>query len=59
MSFIIYEQPLNEHMRVCLRLEHLFTQLHYGLDGAHALDSRSALAALVEILNLLVDQFHL
>lgn len=53
MNFIIYEQPLNEHVRVCLRLEHLFAQLHHWLAGPHLLDSRSALAALVEILNVL------
>ena len=53
MNFIIYEQPLNEHVRVCLRLEHLFMQLQHWLSGTHLLDSRSALAAIVEILNVL------
>lgn len=53
MSFIIYEQPLNEHVRVCLRLEHLFIQLQHWLPGVDAWDSRSALAALLEILNVL------
>ncbi len=53
MNFVIYEQPLNEHVRVCLRLEHLFIQLQHWLNGTHALESRSALAALIEILNLL------
>lgn len=53
MNFIIYEQPLNEHVRVCLRLEHLFMQVQHWLTATHLLDSRSALAALVEILNVL------
>ncbi len=53
MSFVIYEQPLNEHVRVCLRLEHLFAQLQHWLPGTDIFASRSALAALVEILNVL------
>jgi len=50
---IIYEQPLNEHMRVCLRLEHLFSQMLHWMHGVQQWDSRAALTALIEILNVL------
>lgn len=50
---IIYEQPVNEHVRVCLRLEHLFTQALHWMRGPHSLDSRAAVAMIVEILNVL------
>lgn len=49
----VYEQPINEHIRVCLRLEHLFTQINHWLQGTSIWDSRAALAALLEILNVL------
>ncbi len=50
---IIFEQPINEHIRVCLRLEHLFDQMFHWLHGTSSWDSRAALAALLEILNVL------
>jgi cell division protein ZapD len=50
---IIYEQPVNEHVRVCLRLEHLFNQTMHWMRGANPWDSRAALAAILEILNVL------
>lgn len=50
---IIYEQPLNEHVRVCLRLEHLFNQILHWMHGSSSWDSRAALQALLEILNVL------
>lgn len=50
---IIYEQPVNEHVRVCLRLEHLFEQLIHWMHGASSWDSRAAVASLLEILNVL------
>lgn len=50
---IIYEQPVNEHVRVCLRLEHLFEQLMHWIHGANSWDSRAAVASLLEILNVL------
>ncbi len=50
---IIYEQPVNEHMRVCLRLEHLFEQAMHWLHGTHSWDSRAALAVILEIINVL------
>lgn len=50
---IIYEQPINEHVRVCLRLEHLFNQFIHWMRGTNQWDSRAALAAMLEILNVL------
>lgn len=50
---IIYEQPVNEHIRVCLRLEHLFNQALHWMSGTTGWDSRAALSAILEILNVL------
>lgn len=50
---ITYEQPINEHVRVCLRLEHLFNQVQHWMYGTSQFDSRAALIALLEILNVL------
>lgn len=50
---IIFEQPINELVRVSLRLEQLFEQTIHWMRGTHSWDSRAALAALVEILNVL------
>lgn len=50
---IIYEQPVNEHVRVCLRLEHLFLQASHWLRGQSSWDSRAALSAILETLNVL------
>lgn len=50
---IIYEQPVNEHTRVCLRLERLFQQLDHTLRGPSVWDSRATVASLLEILYLL------
>jgi cell division protein ZapD len=50
---VIYEQPINEHVRVCLRLEHLFNQVLHWMHGTQSWDSRAALAAILEILNVL------
>ena len=47
---IIYEQPLNEHIRFCLRLEHLFTQAKHYIVSQHIWDTRTALATIIEIL---------
>jgi cell division protein ZapD len=47
---VIYEQPLNERMRIWLRLEYLFEEMLYRVRGPSVWDSRAALAALVDIL---------
>lgn len=50
---IVFEQPLNELMRFCLRLEHLFAQVHYHLSENTVWDVRAALNAIVDILNVI------
>lgn len=49
---IIYEQPLNELMRFCLRLEYLFAQAQYYLSENTIWDVRAALTAIMDILNI-------
>jgi len=49
---IIFEQPLNEHMRACLRLEHLFSQIQQTIDQPSEWASRSCLHSLLKILNV-------
>src|SRR5690348_4456703 len=53
LNEITYEQPVNEHIRVCLRLELLFQQAKYRLQAGSIWDSRSAILTLIDILNLL------
>jgi cell division protein ZapD len=53
MTGLIYEQPLNERMRMLLRLEHLFDQLNHYLMGDSAWDNRKTITTLIDILNLL------
>lgn len=53
MTELIYEQPLNERMRMLLRLEHLFDQLHHYLEGESSWDNRKTITTLIDILNLL------
>jgi len=50
---IIYEQPINEHIRVCLRLEFLFNKVMHWLHGSSTWDSSAALISILEILNVL------
>ncbi|MBX9587111.1 MAG: cell division protein ZapD [Gammaproteobacteria bacterium] len=49
---ITFEQPMNEHVRLCLRLEHLFKQLDENLPIETEWGSRVALSAVLEILNV-------
>lgn len=49
---IIYEQPLNEHSRACLRLEHLFEQFHQTAIMDSQWASRFAVQSLIKILNV-------
>lgn len=51
-NILIYEQPLNELVRVCLRLEQLFQQLDHQVADTSALGTRDVLAAMVNLLNL-------
>lgn len=48
---MIYEHPLNEKMRVFLRLEYLFTQIDHGLEGDTAWHHSQVLTALLDILS--------
>lgn len=50
---ITYEQPLNEHIRVCLRLEHLFQKIKHHLNSHSSWDSRTTLTTVLEILNVI------
>jgi len=49
---IIYEQPLNEQVRLCLRLEYLFAQVDYYLSKKSEWDIRQIISTLLEILNV-------
>jgi cell division protein ZapD len=50
---ITYEQPLNEHTRVCLRLEHLFEQIGTNLTEASEWSSRIAVLTILETVNVI------
>lgn len=50
---IIFEQPLNEYIRVCLRVEHLFERVEQNILGTSTGESRTALEAMLEILNVI------
>lgn len=52
-NIIIFEQPVNELMRVCLRLEHLFQQATHHLQGASIWDTQASLSAIIDILAIL------
>ncbi len=49
----IYEQPLSERIRSFLRLEHLFAATDAAICGSSTWDSRSALAGMIDISDLL------
>ncbi len=46
---ILYEFPLNERIRLFMRLEKLFEEADYFLAGCSAWDSRAVMACLIEI----------
>lgn len=50
---IIYEQPLNELIRVCLRLEQLFLQTDHQIADTSTFGTRNMVAAIINILQLL------
>lgn len=50
---VVYELPINEQMRICTRLEHLFAQFKQHADGESENDSRIAMRALVKILDVI------
>lgn len=49
---IIYEQPLNEQVRLCLRLEYLFAQADHYLGKKSEWDIRQTISALLEIASI-------
>lgn len=50
MEDIIYEQPLNEQIRLCLRLEYLFEQANHYINGESMWDSHQMLKIIIEIM---------
>ncbi len=52
-TVITYEQPVNELIRICLRLEHCFQQAEYYMQGDSVWDTRNVLTAINEILNII------
>lgn len=48
---ITYEQPLNEHIRVALRLEYLFKKAEHYLEKESTWDLHNAVVAIIDILN--------
>jgi len=52
-NVIIYEQPLNELIRVCLRLEQLFFQIDHQVSDTSILGTRHVIVAIINVLQLL------
>ncbi len=50
---IIFEQPINDPMRICLRLEHLYRQLNHNIEGTTESESRASMQALLKTLNVI------
>lgn len=50
---IIYEQPLNEIIRVCLRLEQVFQQIDHQLHDLSLLGTRNVIGNIINMLHLL------
>lgn len=49
---VIYEFPLNERIRLFMRLEQLFCQLDHFMEGDSVWDSRAVIATMLDILTL-------
>ena len=52
-NVVIYEQPLNELIRVCLRLEQLFQQIDHQITDTTDLGTRDVISAIMNVLHLL------
>jgi len=50
---LIFEQPLNEHIRTFLRLEHLFNQFHQHVKQQTDWDTLGAVKVILDILSML------
>ncbi len=53
-EYINYEFPLNERMRIFIRLEQLFLQLEHFISGTNIWDKRATVNTLVEILQVFI-----
>lgn len=51
-TLTIYEFPLNERIRVFMRLEQLFQQLNHFMAGKSVFDMRAAITSLLDILTI-------
>jgi cell division protein ZapD len=51
-DLVLYEFPLNERIRVFMRLEQLFQQIDHFMRGESIWDSRAVIASLLEILTI-------
>lgn len=49
---IVYEQPLNERVRIFLRLELLFNKINHHITGQSTLDTRITLDSVLELVDL-------
>lgn len=52
-SLVYFEQPLNERIRTFMRVEQLYSRCQYYMEKENALDSHSALSALLELMGLI------
>lgn len=52
-NVIIYEQPLNELIRVCLRLEQLFKQIDHLISDTSPIGTRNLIVVITNLLHLL------
>lgn len=52
-NLILYEHPLNETIRVCLRLEALFAQTEHWLSHSDYWNIRATVASIIDINNIL------
>lgn len=50
---ITFEQPLNEYIRVCLRLEYLFDRILQNIDEPSTWNCQIALEGMLEVLNVI------
>ncbi|MEX2482348.1 MAG: cell division protein ZapD [Gammaproteobacteria bacterium] len=50
---VVYEQPLNERIRNCLRLEHLFLGIETGIAAGGEWEARGALGRMLEVCDFL------
>lgn len=50
---ITFEQPLNDHIRICLRLEHLFQQLKNNICKQTSVGSKASMTSILKILEVI------